>query len=107
MNVFRDHIISEKPNSDSCTREVPCGDCSKDMAHLEFSGEDLRQSWALKSVKPSECVYCKRDRKPANRMGQWLKAYGYTGPDYCQLCSKSVKHRKFAVRGLLTLSALL
>ena len=91
MNVFRDHIISEKPNSASCSREVPCVDCLKVMAHFEFSGEDLWHSWTLKSVKPAECVYCNRERKPTNRTGQWLKAYGYTGQEYCQLCSKSVK----------------
>ena len=32
--VFRDHLIREKSNSATCSREAPCDDCGKILRHF-------------------------------------------------------------------------
>ena len=39
--VLRDHIMRQKPNSAKCSRDEPCDDCNKVLAHFDLSGELL------------------------------------------------------------------
>lgn len=45
--VFRDHIIREKPNSAECTRSNPCLECAKVLAHFSSGTGNHTKLWEV------------------------------------------------------------
>jgi hypothetical protein len=43
--VFRDHIIRQKPNSAECNRNNPCHECAKVLAHFSSGTGNHTQLW--------------------------------------------------------------
>ena len=43
--VFRDHIIRQKPNSAGCNRNNPCDECAKVLVHFCGGNTDHKELW--------------------------------------------------------------
>lgn len=58
--VFRDHIMRQKPNSASCTRDHPCDDCTKVLHHFDKTGQALWDSFDERAASNKAKVVAKR-----------------------------------------------
>lgn len=58
--VFRDHIMRQKPNSASCTRNNPCDDCTKVLRHFDKSGQVLWDGFDTRAASNKAKVVEKR-----------------------------------------------
>ena len=61
--VFRDHIMRQKPNSASCSRDAPCDDCTKVLRHFDKSGQVLWDVFDRRAMSNSAKVVEKRKQQ--------------------------------------------
>ena len=64
--VFRDHIMRQKPNSASCTRSNPCDDCGKVLRHFDKSGQVLWDAFDERAATNKAKVVEKRRQHQAD-----------------------------------------
>jgi hypothetical protein len=64
--VFRDHIMRQKPNSAQCSRENPCDDCAKVLQHFDIkSGQALWDAFDKRAATNKAKVVEKRKNSGA------------------------------------------
>lgn len=61
--VFRDHIMRQKPNSASCSRDAPCDDCTQVLRHFNKSGQVLWDVFDRRAMSNSAKAVEKRKQQ--------------------------------------------